>query len=233
MKVTMKLLTVAALAALEGAFALRAAPRRGSNDTAAVVAMAAATAPETMCMLTAKGYGMDPDVESAIAPKDGSDKQAKLEAAIENFKKAAAVYQAAQTQLFGAMEAMLEVKALAAGDLDKVAKGSGKDTFIVFYAPWCPHCQRFVLHDGHGNPTKAPLELLRQDLQAEKATSAVEVTRVNVDEVGWDTLPKPFVVQGVPTMYFVKGDGAAAHYGGNPQDLAQLKAFVTGSLEKK
>eukprot|EP00929_Paragymnodinium_shiwhaense_P089933 TRINITY_DN5013_c0_g1_i1.p1 TRINITY_DN5013_c0_g1~~TRINITY_DN5013_c0_g1_i1.p1 ORF type:complete len:233 (-),score=84.73 TRINITY_DN5013_c0_g1_i1:237-935(-) len=232
MKVTMKLLTVAALAALEGAFALRAAPRRGSNDTAAVVAMTAA-APETMCMLTGKGYGMDPDVESATAPKDGGEKEVKLEAAIENFKKAAAVYQAAQTQLFQAMEAMLEVKALGAGDLDKVAKGSGKDTFVVFYAPWCPHCQRFVLHDGNGNPSKAPLELLRKDLQADKATSAVEVARVNVDQTGWDTLPKQFVVQGVPTMYFVKGDGAAARYGGNPQDVAQLKAFVSGNLEKK
>merc|ERR1719163_1614673 len=112
-----------------------------------------------------------------------------------------------------AMEALLETPAADAEFLSQAAEGKlGKDSLIVFYAPWCPHCQQFVLHDGKGDPTKAPLELIKKDLVADPASKDVEVLRFDVN--AHRDIPQGLEVQFIPTMYVVAG-GTATKFEGN------------------
>merc|ERR1719321_1590165 len=124
------------------------------------------------------------------------------------------------------MDALLEVPKANPTQLASIVSEKQKNTLVVFYAPWCGHCQQFVLHDGSGDPTKAPLEVFHRDLAKSDATKEVSVVRVDVQEHG-ESIPAPFQVQFIPTVYFVNKKGEAKVYEGNPGDLAALKSFVT------
>lgn len=224
MQLTMKL-----LAALGFAFSGQVA----SGLRARKPAVVAKLSQDTMCMFAGRVTGEDDDVLASTPADESSmdEKKATLKDAIKVYQKEAAEYKAAQTAVMTAMEAMLETPAYDAAKVTDLADGKvGKDTLVVFYAPWCPHCQRFVLHDGKGNPAAAPLEILGREFKAENA--GVEVARADVDKIGWDTLPAKFQLEGVPTLFFVKSDGAATKYPGNPHDLAQIKSFVSSEVAK-
>merc|ERR1719440_693813 len=145
-------------------------------------------------------------------------------------KQKKAAFQMAQSKLMTAMDALLEVPSVDVATLENVANGkTGKDTLVVFYAPWCPHCQTFVLHDGKGNPTKAPLEEFRRDLAEADATKNVNVMRADVTKTG-QKLPAAFPVQSIPSVYWVSKDGKESKYEGDPHSLVDLKKFVQGHL---
>jgi thiol-disulfide isomerase/thioredoxin len=166
--------------------------------------------------------------------KDLAQKRATLQAATLQYKQKKVEYQRATNNLMSAMEALLEVPSAGAADLGKVAEGkTGKDTLLVFYAPWCMHCQRFVLHDGQGNPTNAPLEVLRRDFAKSASTSNVAIMRADVTKLGQAGIPQKFPVQAIPTVFFVNAKGITEQFKGNPHDVAKLKGFVAGLSTKK
>jgi len=132
----------------------------------------------------------------------------------------------AQAKLMAAMEGLLEVPAADRLFLAKAANGaSGKDSLIVFYAPWCPHCQKFVLHDAKGNPRNAPLEVLRRDMAKDSKTKNIVVARADTTKIG-SVIPSAFEVVGIPTMYFVSRLGQPVKFTGSSHDSTAVMAFV-------
>jgi len=165
----------------------------------------------------------------SVAPGDEklNQQQENLQTAIQNYKKEKEHFQSATDKLMEATEALLEVPAADAERLGKVADGSfGKDVFLVVYAPWCPHCQTFVLHDAHGNPANAPLEVLRRDLLEDEATSDVVVMRADVTKLGQTGIPPKFQVQSIPTAFFANKRGEETQFSGDTHSIAALTAFV-------
>merc|ERR1719148_545707 len=109
-----------------------------------------------------------------------------------------------------AFDSLLEVPVASGQQLTTLLEGGGKPTLVVFYAPWCPHCQTFVLHDGKGDPIKAPLEVFNRELKEKK--EHVSVVRVNTQVTKF---PKVFEVRSIPTAYFVNRAGQAYKFEGN------------------
>jgi len=160
------------------------------------------------------------------------DKQKVLQEALSDYKVKKQAYKLATAKLMAAMEALLAVPSADTAMLEKVATGkSGKDSLVVFYAPWCPHCQTFVLHDQQGNPANAPLEVLRKDLAKAEKTKDLDVIRADVTVVG-KTIPKDFAVQAIPTVYFVNKQGKEIQFNGNPHSEEALKAFINEHVGK-
>jgi len=134
----------------------------------------------------------------------------------------------AQGELMGAMEGLLEVPAADALFLRRAANGAnGHDSLIVFYAPWCPHCQSFVLHDEKGDPTNAPLEQLKKTWAFDAQMEKVKIMRADITKVG-KVLPPAFKVTGIPTAYFVSSMGQAKKFVGNVHDSDALRNFAVG-----
>merc|ERR550514_1435461 len=129
-----------------------------------------------------------------------------------------------------AMDGLLTVPKADSKGVAELMEKKEKDAFIVFYAPWCPHCQTFVLHDGKGDPTKAPLEVIKKDLAADPASKDVEVLRFDVN--AHRDIPAGLDVEFIPTMYVVAG-GTATKFEGNPKDATALKAFIADHQGKK
>jgi len=151
-------------------------------------------------------------------------KQQMYKDALENYRAQKDAYAKAMAKVSTSLDSLLAVPTADAKSLAALAKGDGKDTLVVFYAPWCPHCQTFVMHDNRGNPLGAPLESLRRDLKANKSTKDVEVVRADITKVG--KLPVEFKVKGIPTVYLATKKGKAIQYAGNPHDTKALTSFV-------
>jgi thiol-disulfide isomerase/thioredoxin len=178
--------------------------------------------PESSTPLQPMGKTLDGTNE---LPKDSD--MTKYHQALKAFKAEQQHYKAAHAKLMGAMEVLLQVRRADAEYLEHAAEGKlGEDTLIVFYAPWCPHCQQFVLHDSKGNPLNAPLEVLRRDLASEDDTKDVIIARADTTEVAHADIPKKFHIPGIPSIYFVSKDGKATSFEGNPHNTKELKKFV-------
>merc|ERR1719281_1189462 len=128
------------------------------------------------------------------------------------------------------MEAMLQVPVVNKAALTAMVEKGDKDTLVVFYAPWCPHCQRYVLHDGKGNPEKAPLEVFNQEMKARGASETLNVVRWNIDADR--DLPSQFKVQYIPTIYLAAADGTSTQYKGNPANSAEMVEFIEEKSSK-
>lgn len=95
-----------------------------------------------------------------------------------------------------------------------------EDVLIVFYAPWCPHCQTYVMADESGDPEKAPIELLNKELQK---SGGPQVVKFNVDA---DKAPSAFAVSSIPTVFLATKAGAKVMFEGDPHDFQAVKDFI-------
>jgi thiol-disulfide isomerase/thioredoxin len=165
------------------------------------------------------------DQKSDEAPT--AAEKATYNKALQDYKVKKQAMQVSTGKLMAAMEDLLEVPPADAAFLTSAATGKmGKDALVVFYAPWCPHCQTFVLHDAKGNPTNAPLEVLRRDLANTEKNVVVARADVTKLRAAGKPVPPVYKVQGIPTVYFVNEKGAATQFAGNPHNIAALKNFI-------
>eukprot|EP00451_Oxyrrhis_marina_P004921 CAMPEP_0204303752 /NCGR_PEP_ID=MMETSP0468-20130131/84064_1 /ASSEMBLY_ACC=CAM_ASM_000383 /TAXON_ID=2969 /ORGANISM="Oxyrrhis marina" /LENGTH=243 /DNA_ID=CAMNT_0051283071 /DNA_START=75 /DNA_END=807 /DNA_ORIENTATION=+ len=100
--------------------------------------------------------------------------------------------------------ALLTTPQINGTQLSEMTTKAEKDTLVVFFAPWCPHCQQYVLHDKNGDPTKAPLDVFRGELEADGSLK-------HLDVVSYDTAA---MVAKAPLDVFrgeLEADGSLKH----------------------
>lgn len=163
-----------------------------------------------------------------VSPTEAERKEWKE--AMKEFGTAQQQMQKSQKRLMAAMEAMLEVPNVNGTSLAALVEKKEKDLLVVFYAPWCPHCQRYVLHDGQGQPEKAPLELFNREMQSSGANATLTVVRF--DTARDQNVPEGFEVKYIPTIYVAAANGKKTQYKGNPQDTKALVAFIEANSAK-
>eukprot|EP00451_Oxyrrhis_marina_P036862 CAMPEP_0204386008 /NCGR_PEP_ID=MMETSP0469-20131031/58102_1 /ASSEMBLY_ACC=CAM_ASM_000384 /TAXON_ID=2969 /ORGANISM="Oxyrrhis marina" /LENGTH=280 /DNA_ID=CAMNT_0051379131 /DNA_START=44 /DNA_END=886 /DNA_ORIENTATION=+ len=90
-----------------------------------------------------------------------------------------------------------------------------QDTFVAFYAPWCGHCQTFVLQQNGG---------LNQLATALSSAKNLRVAKFDVDA---EEIPSEhgYAVQYIPTSYMICPGGKKTKYSGG-MDQASLVSFV-------
>lgn len=181
------------------------------------------------------GLGDDATLDknsSAVQVKDDPpsthEKREELKDAIEHYKLQKMQYKLAEARLMRAFDSLLEVPETNPEDLTHLVEHGGRATLVVFYAAWCPHCQTFVLHDGTGDPTKAPLEQFRRDLRSNPEMAEVNVLRCDVAK--HQDLPSAFKVTGIPSVFFVDKHGHPEKYGDDPHNFDSLKAFMASHM---
>jgi thiol-disulfide isomerase/thioredoxin len=142
----------------------------------------------------------------------------KLHTAQGKLEEAAQAYKAAEAELQVAINELLETPLVDQAKLTEMASKQDKDLLVVFYAPWCGHCQRFVLHDGSGDPSKAPLEKINKDLSGDN----LQVLRFDITA---SENPPDMPVEYIPTVYLAKKDGTRVMFSGDPGAPGALEGF--------
>jgi thiol-disulfide isomerase/thioredoxin len=171
--------------------------------------------------------------KSEAASKDPSKADKKeWKSAMEEYMKAQNEMKAVQGRLMSAMTAMLQVPQKTTPEVNKMVDAKEKDMLIVFYAPWCPHCQTFVLHNGKGNPEEAPLEIFYKNIKGAGADKTLDVVRFDVAADREAGLPKGFEVQHIPTIFMAAADGKKTVFSGNQVDSATLVDFIEKNSAK-
>jgi thiol-disulfide isomerase/thioredoxin len=168
---------------------------------------------------------VEEEYEAAGGVKDEAPSKAEAYTkALDVFKNVKQEYKDATEELTLSLDSLLKVPKASIARLEETLKG-GSDTLVVFYAPWCPHCQTFVLHDAKGNPLNAPLEVLRRDL----APANIQVLRADAEQLGIQNVPSKFDVQAYPTVFFVNqtgSEGRPIRFSGNPHNTTHLFDFI-------
>jgi len=86
------------------------------------------------------------------------------------------------------------------------------EMLITFYAPWCPHCKKFVLS------ANAPINALSESLEKVGGPKVVTFDMVADDS--------PLTLDSVPTIYLFKTNGMAIPFKEDPFNLEALMAFA-------
>jgi thiol-disulfide isomerase/thioredoxin len=162
---------------------------------------------------------IDADVKKLASTKDPDSALQRLEAAQLKMEEAATAYKAAEAEMGAALEEMLETPAVNHASLVEEMNKKEADLLVVFYAPWCGHCQHFVLHDGSGDPRKAPLEKINKELTSD----TLKVLRYDITQ---GEGPADMPVEFIPTVYLAKKDGSKHMFQGDPSAPDALKNFV-------
>lgn len=220
--------TIIAALAVPAASLTLASPKAPSANVVCSVAA------QPVYNLAALGDDVSLDGNSSLGhvkdePATTAEKKDELNDAIGHYKTQKMQFQLAEARLMKAFDSLLEVPTASGQQLTTLLEGGGKPTLVVFYAPWCPHCQTFVLHDGKGDPVDAPLEQMRRDFKGNNDFKEVDILRFDVAKHGKD-IPSDFKVEGIPTVYFVNHKGKAEHYMEDPHDVGLLKSFITGHM---
>jgi len=161
-----------------------------------------------------------------------ADEKKEWKSAMEEYVKTQTEMKKSQDRLMNAMSAMLQVPAVTTAKLNTMVDAKAKDTLVVFYAPWCPHCQTFVLHNGKGNPETAPLEVFNKNMKAAGADKTLDVVRFDTAANQEAGLPKGFEVQHIPTIYMAAADGTKTVFSGNQVDAQTLVDFIEKNSAK-
>jgi thiol-disulfide isomerase/thioredoxin len=102
--------------------------------------------------------------------------------------------------------------------LIQLADKHDQDLLVVFYAPWCPHCQAFVLADN------APLNKLAEDLASSHGPKVVSF------DTTASPIPSRFRADFIPTILLVTKDGRHMEFMEDPSEVEHLRAFALAGI---
>eukprot|EP00929_Paragymnodinium_shiwhaense_P053930 TRINITY_DN27037_c0_g1_i2.p1 TRINITY_DN27037_c0_g1~~TRINITY_DN27037_c0_g1_i2.p1 ORF type:complete len:263 (-),score=96.34 TRINITY_DN27037_c0_g1_i2:109-897(-) len=124
---------------------------------------------------------------------------------------------AAETQQEQTKDAsgLKSAEVMTTDSLTKLMRDGETSFLVTFYAPWCPHCQAFVLADD------APVDHLSEELKAAGGPKVV------VFDTTANALPADFgEVNAVPTIFLVQKDGTMQEFLEDPSQIENLKVFA-------
>lgn len=181
---------------------------------------------------------VDRTPELFVVPKDGEPRrfeQAWTDKAVAAFVKdrSAGAAQPAKPRALvkaaAAHKSDVAVEAVDEAQLADSVASAKSDMLVTFYAPWCPHCETFVLADN------APLKELAKEM-GDADIKGLRVLSVDVTTV--QKIPERFgAIQYVPAVFFVPGekDSAPVAYQ-SEYSIEALTAFMkehsTGDAKK-
>jgi len=173
---------------------------------------------------------IDAEAHEAKDAKPSEAAKAEWKSAMQEYAEAQKEMQSASSRLMNAMSAMLEVPNVDGAALASKVEKKEKDLLVVFYAPWCPHCQSFVLHDQKGSPENAPLEVFNRDMKARGADKTLSVLRFDTQES--QDVPEGFEVKYIPTIYMAAADEKKTKFEGDARKGEDLVAFIEANSAK-
>lgn len=103
--------------------------------------------------------------------------------------------------------------------LSQLVDAHKQDLLVVFYAPWCPHCQAFVLAE------QAPINSLAS------AFAATNGPKVVTFDTTASSIPPGFNANFVPTIMLVSKDGRMSEFLEDPTEVEHLKAFALAGVQ--
>ena len=107
------------------------------------------------------------------------------------------------------------VRSLTSSSFDNIALDTTKDAFVMFYAPWCGHCQHF-------GPA---YETVARTFAADSASVVIAKIDLEADEGGM-AIAECYAIRGYPTlMWFPKDNKEGVPYEGS-RDAKEIVQFV-------